>query len=374
MSTHKHRAIVSVTNDLATDQRVHKVCSFLQQQGYTVMLLGRRLPASLEIKRSYQTKRFRLVFNKGPLFYANYNLRLFCYLLFHKAEILVANDLDTLWANAAIKRLRPSCKLVYDSHEYFTEVPELLNRPRVKTIWEKIERRNLPKADFCYTVNDAIAKRYEEKYKKKFLVVRNVAPTWHQPKKLLTKAELGIPEGSFILIFQGAGINMHRGGEEMLKAMKDLPECTLLFVGDGDAVPYLKEEVKKQGLTNVLFFGKRPYEELLNFTYHADLGLSLDQATNLNYALSLPNKVFDYIQTATPILASSMQEVKKLIDTHQIGMTLDEITPKSLVKSIQNILNNKELYQRWKANCKQAGQVETWEEEVKKLHKIYPKK
>src|SRR5690554_8125741 len=81
------KIIVSVTNDLYTDQRVHKVCSFLYENKYDVLLVGRKLKDSQEITdRSYEVKRFKLLFNKGALFYANYNLRLFLFLLFNKAR------------------------------------------------------------------------------------------------------------------------------------------------------------------------------------------------------------------------------------------------------------------------------------------------
>ena len=55
--------IVSVTNDLCTDQRVAKVCQFLVDQGYKVTLVGRKLPSSWELMVPYTIKRFNLIFN-----------------------------------------------------------------------------------------------------------------------------------------------------------------------------------------------------------------------------------------------------------------------------------------------------------------------
>src|SRR5690554_8002629 len=88
------KIIVSVTNDLYTDQRVHKVCSFLHDNGYQVLLVGRKLKDSQPITdRHYSIKRFKLVFTRGALFYANYNMRLFWFLLFSKFDVLLSNDL-----------------------------------------------------------------------------------------------------------------------------------------------------------------------------------------------------------------------------------------------------------------------------------------
>ncbi|MEI6816607.1 MAG: hypothetical protein WCL14_08345 [Bacteroidota bacterium] len=135
------KAIVSVTNDLSTDQRVHKVCEFLTDQGIAVTLVGRIQKASLPLdKRNYQTKRLKLWKEKGSLFYAFYNIRLFFFLMFHKADLLVANDLDTLLANYLVSKIK-GIPIVYDSHEYYCGVPELLNRQRVKAVWHGIEKR-----------------------------------------------------------------------------------------------------------------------------------------------------------------------------------------------------------------------------------------
>ena len=110
--------IISVTNDLTTDQRVEKICDTLYENKYTITLIGRKLKNSTPISRKYKTQRMSLFFNKGFLFYAEYNIRLFLKLLFLKKDIVVANDLDTLLANYLISKLQ-SKRIIYDSHELF---------------------------------------------------------------------------------------------------------------------------------------------------------------------------------------------------------------------------------------------------------------
>ncbi len=365
------RVIVSVTNDLYTDQRVHKVCMFLMHQGYSVLLVGRMRKNSLPLDRPYQTHRMKLWFNKGPLFYSGYSIRLFWFLLFRKASVLVSNDLDSLLPNFLISKLKRST-LVYDTHEYFTEVPELVNRPKVQAVWEKIEGWIFPKLNQVYTVNHSIAKRYESKYGKKVAVVRNISPIWNA-SNLKSKADLGIPEHKFILIFQGAGINIDRGGEEAVLAMQLIENAVLLFVGDGDVIPTLKAMVVELHLEEkVQFIGKKPYSEMMNYTHHADLGLTLDKDTNLNYRFSLPNKVFDYMHTQTPILASDLVEVKKVVLENEIGMIIRGHSPVEIAADIQKIQANPTLLEKWKSNCLSASLRENWEKETEVLAQIYP--
>lgn len=368
----KKRVIVSVINDLNTDQRVHKVCTYIQSRGYDVLLVGRKKRDSQVMEfRNYSTKRFAMLFEKGPMFYAFFNARLFFYLLFHKADILVANDLDTLLPNFLVSRLKRAA-LVYDSHEYFTEVPELISRPKVQAVWERIENWIFPKLDKVSTVNQSIANKYEEKYKVKLQVVRNVSPKYI-PDTSITRTDLGLPLEKTILIMQGAGLNIDRGIEEAIRAMPFLEACVLIIVGDGDVIPEMKILVESQQWQDkVKFFSKRPYRELMQFTQLADFGLSFDQPTNPNYLYSLPNKVFDYIHTETPIFCSNVVEVSRLVTNYNIGKVIDDFTPEHLAFSIQQCLSDKAMIATWKENCKRAAAIECWENEVEKLANFYP--
>lgn len=366
------RAIVSVTNDLYTDQRVHKVCLFLESQGFSVTLVGRKRNLSKELSfRTYTTKRFNLLFDKGAKFYAEYNFRLFWYLMFKKVDVLVANDLDTLLANYLASKFKPTTRLVYDSHEYFTEVPELIHRKKVKQIWEGIEGWIFPKLKTIYTVNDSISKLYSNKYQKEIKIVRNIAPRW-ESNNLKSKQELGIPENMKLIVLQGAGINIDRGAEEAVQAMKWVENAVLMIVGDGDVVHQLKKYVIDNQLDlKVLFFDKRPYHEMMNFTYYADLGLTLDKPTNINYRYSLPNKIFDYIQAGTPIIGTNLIEISKIVNEYGVGEIIHEFTPENLAFVLNSLLNDESRLTVLKENCSKAAKVLNWENEMQVLKEIY---
>lgn len=369
------KVIVSVINDLSTDQRVHKVCTTLHNMGFDVTLVGRRQRKSLPLeKRNYKTKRMFLLFEKGPLFYAEFQKRLFYYLLFHKADVLVSNDLDTLLPNYLNSRLKGS-NLVYDSHELFCEVPELQSSPTKKNIWKRIERWIFPKLKNVFTVNDSIAKIYSDEYHVDVKVVRNIPLLSNQNKlKKIGKKELGIPLDKKIIVLQGAGINIDRGSEEAVQAMQFVNNAILLIIGSGDVIQVLNQMVLDLKLSDkVLFIGKVPFEKLLQYTHHADLGLTLDKDSNINYRYSLPNKLFDYLHAGVPVLASDLVEIKKIITDHSIGDCIDNHDPKHIADKINSILNDDEKLQLWKKNCKIAAAKLNWEIEEQQLISVYSK-
>jgi len=364
------RIVVSATNDLVTDQRVDRICTTLSQHNYKVILIGRQFYSSTPLNRSYMTYRFKLIFNKGPLFYAEYNIRLFFKLLFMKSNILLANDLDTLLANFLASKFLKT-KLVYDSHELFTEVPELIHRPFIQKIWLTIEKFIVPKLKNMYTVNGSIASIYAKKYAINVDIIRNIALKINI-KPPSTNFIEKVKKGKRMLILQGSGINIDRGAEEAVEMMQYIENTILYIIGSGDVFTLLKEKRKSLKLEEkVIILDKMPYNKLLEYTKVADLGLSLDKKTNLNYEYSLPNKIFDYIQCNTPILASNRKEVASLIAKNNIGKIIPSHNPHKLAKIVNEILANKKEYDTWKENLKKAAEIYNWENESKKLIEIY---
>ena len=356
------KAIVSVINDLVTDRRVHKTCMVLHEQGFEVILVGRVLKNSLLLdKRVYHTHRMKLWFTKGVAFYAEFTLRLFFFLQKNKADLLVANDLDTLLPNYYFSKRR-KCALIYDSHEIFCEVPELKETPLKKKIWASIEKAIVPKLTYCITVNQSIANWFTEKYKTLFKVVRNI-PDKITVNKIKTRTELNLPTDKKIILLQGAGINIQRGAEEAVDAMHYVDNAILLIIGGGDVIEQLAVISQQSTLKDkVMMLPKMKPEELYQYTCNADIGLSLDKATNINYQYSLPNKLFDYVYAGIPVLASPLKEIKSFIDKYKVGVCIEQHDAKHIADKINYMLSADD-YATWKANTKIAAQENSWEKE-----------
>lgn len=326
---------------------------------------------SRPIDRPYKTKRFKLIFNKGVLFYAEYNLRLFFFLLFRKHDIYHANDLDTLlpmWLISSIHRK----KLVYDTHEYFTGVPEIQNRYFVKKVWSGIEKFLFPKVKHVFTVNESISELYFKEYKSRPLVIRNL-PEKIIINKLKSRKDLGLPENKKVVILQGSGINIHRGAEELLEAIAIQDKLFLCVVGKGDVINNLKKRSSKPDLiSKVLFVDALPYEKMMQYTINADVGVSLDKPNNLNYLNSLPNKVFDYLKVGIPIVCSDLVELSKIINIYNCGILIKNHQPKSILTALNSVLDEKN-YSIFKAAALKVNNELNWENESESLINCYKK-
>lgn len=313
-------------------------------------------------------RRFYLIFKRGFLFYAFFNIRLFFFLLTRKGPaILLANDLDTLAANLMVSRLR-GWTLIYDSHEYFTEVPELIDRNFVRKFWIRMEKILVPRVDFAYTVNDTLAKMYSAKYGKKFAAVRNV------PDRNTRLEDYRLPEiaeNKKIILYQGA-VNKDRGIETMIQLIPQFGDVIFIIAGDGDIINDLKEMVWKMNLTEKVFFTGRldPYR-LKSLSRQAHVGISLERKTNLNYYYALPNKLFDYIQAGIPVVCSSFPEMKKIVDGHKTGIVVNPDDEDEIVNAIGECLYDAKKRALWSANCEKAAGILNWENEQKLLISIY---
>lgn len=362
MEQTKKRVIVCSTSDYAADYRLYKTTLSLTQLGFEVIRVGRHRKGYLH-QEDEGIRIMKLIFEKRSPFYLEMNIRLFLFLFFSRCHIIYSVDLDTLpgcWLAAMLRRK----KLVFDSHEYFPEVPELKDRPLIKSIWLRLERLFVPGIHLGITVCQSIASIYKDKYGRPFYVVRNI-PLGKRTQPSMNPSSSTRP---FTLLYQGA-VNEGRGLEPMIEAMPYLPQCRLVIVGDGPIAQQIKELVSKKELNDqVVFEGKKPFDQLPVYMANADLGLVLLENKGLNYYYALPNRLFDFIQAGLPILAMDFPEMAAIVNGYQVGLCVDHMEPEKLAHIIDQIIQDPEQLATWRKNMSHATKELTWEHEFEVLH------
>ncbi len=365
----KKRITVSVISDLATDQRVIRISHTLQQMGFEVHVIARCFTNSLPLESyAFSATRIRCYFNKGILQYAEFMTKLFTRLLFIKTDYLLSNDLDTLLPNYLISKLRNK-RLFYDTHEYFTGVPELSHSHTKRKVWKKLEDLIFPKLSTVYTVNESVKNEYQREYNIPIAVVRNVPVS-----KPVIKAPMPAHwVGKIVLLAQGAGFNEGRSCIEMVEALPLLDErFHLVFIGGGNQWDVLKKRRTELALESRFdLFEKMLPSQLRTFTPLAQLGISLDSFTDKNCLFNLPNKIFDYLQAGVPIFATAIPEIKRIVDEYNCGICITDTSPQHIAATIGSLFSNEALYQMLKANAAKASKELCWENEAAKLIAIY---
>ncbi|MEZ4988642.1 MAG: glycosyltransferase [Saprospiraceae bacterium] len=357
------RIICTVTNDLSHDQRMMRICDSLQKAGYSVLLVGRKRPSSPTLPPlSFATHRLSCWFQQGKLFYLEYNLRLLWFLLWQRFHLINAVDLDTLLPAYLVSRLKDR-PCVYDAHEYFTEVPEVVRRPHVQRVWEGLARWLIPRLSLAYTVGPALARVLSDRYGIPFAVVRNVP---------YSKAPSASPPPAVgVLLYQGM-LNEGRGLETALAALHLLPACRLILAGDGDIRDRLTKMAQDLGVSDrVDFKGFVPPSDLPALTATAWLGLNLLEQRSLSYYYSLANKAFDYISAGIPSVQMDFPEYRAIQEQYRPFLLLPELEATALASHIQQLIDTPATYQQLATNCRAAAKNLCWEQEEEHLLSFY---
>lgn len=368
------RIIATVSNNIASDQRLIKVGTTLQKNGYNFYLIGtkhRGVPLLNHIP--FKTKRLSVFFGRNFLFYTELQIRLFFQLLREdkKNSVLLANDLDTLLPVYVVARLTKT-PLVFDSHEIFSELPSLKKGSIQKKVWQFLEQKLVPKVKYMYTVSDSYKSFFQEKYGVQPKVIKNV-PFLVDDKKLITADENKDNQLStfkYKVIYQGA-INYSRGIDKMILAMQFLEDVVLWVVGSGPLLDDYKKLAKDKKVEDkVRFFGRVTPQELKMITPHADAGFSLEEDNGLSYKYALPNKLFDYAHAGIPVLGScDLPEVKNMIEKYQIGLVVENHEPEHIADKIKTLLKMDKA--QFKEGFQKAQAELNWQNQEAELLKIY---
>jgi hypothetical protein len=364
---------------------MQRICSSLARAGYQVELVGWERAASVPLgPQAYAQHRLRGWFQRGKLFYIEYNIRLFLYLLRRRADLWGCADLDAALPTWARARLGAQ-PFAYDAHELFTEVPEVIGRRQVQRAWQAVENFIVPRAQLRYTVGAALARLFGQRHPGcSFGVVRNVpvgvGANENEMELGKQKQQAPISQvlsaiGQPILLYQGV-LNVGRGLAQLLDAMPLVP-ARLVICGEGDCSAELRAQAQRLGLLasgQVEFLGYVLPAQLRHLTAQATVGIMLLENTGLSYYYSLANKFFDYVQAGIPQLCIDFPEYRALNEQHEVAELVPDLAAATLAAGLARLLPGGRPgahYHRLAANCHQARTEWNWQQEEKVLISLY---
>ncbi len=355
--------VFTVTNELNYDQRMIRICNSLSEDGFNIILIGAVFNNSLALNlQKFDQKRIYCIFKKGILFYLEFNLRLFFKLLFLKTDAICCIDLDTITPVYFAGKLKRKI-LIYDAHEYFSQMKEVISRKNIYAFWHTVEKYFVPRFENGYTVGYSIAKEFKQLYGVNYSVIMNTP-------KLIENKTLPVDEKKKIIIYQGA-VNHARGLELLIPAMKEVA-AELHIYGDGNIMQEIKSLILENNLSQkVLLKEKVSPAELSNITATGFIGINLVEHTGLNQYYSLANKFFDYIHAEIPQVTMNFPEYKKINDEFEVAILIDDLQIISIQQALNKLLHDASLYHQLRLNCIKAKQLYNWQHEEKKLKQFY---
>lgn len=281
-------------------------------------------------------------------------------------DVIYSNDLDTLLAGVILKK-RCGSKLIYDSHELFTE--QFVNRSKEwKNYFARMEGRLIKEADAVITVNPSIARELSERYGiKELQVIYNCC-------KLASKIVSARPpfkaNGKKIILYHGR-FDIRRGLEELIEAFKYVKDAVLVLRGSGPLENYLRKQAADNLKRKVYFLPPVPVEKIIEESAWADAGIITYIPDCLNNFYSTPNKLFEYMMAGLALLASDLPELKRIIAGEELGCVFDPRNPRDIAEKINTLVSDGEALKKAKINSRNAAQKKyNWENESRKLLEI----
>jgi len=289
-------------------------------------------------------------------------------------DYIHAHDLDALLA-AILYLRKKETKVIYDSHEYYTESAGLGSRRLTRFVWKLIERYCIVRAHHVITVNDSIASLLQASYKlnRTPTVVRNFTDL--KPAGDITEANISqafrLQEQCEILLLYHGTIREGRGLDLLFDLIRKNKRYGAIICGNGHLHDHYQQLAEKYDINGrLLFTGYINSAEFLKLAGIADIGYCYIEPIVTSYYFSLPNKLSEYAQAGLPIVASDLPEITKIVNEYKLGAIIPPglQSSRELESAVMDILESLDQY---KLNAQSSRTVLSWKSECNQLLNVY---
>jgi glycosyltransferase involved in cell wall biosynthesis len=351
------KVLVISFSDLTHDARVSRQVDFVKQNyKVTVAAYGGKENNGYKLIRIEKTKftltlklitSFALIFRFFEKAYSLlYQYKPLIEKLNESFDVVIANDVESLPLAYALNQ---KVKVIFDAHEYAPRHFEdrLIWRIFFQSFNIYLCKKYIPLVDAMTTVGKGLANEYEKNFGVKSTIITNA--TWHQELN-----PTPVEEDKIKLIHHG-GSTPSRKLELMIDMMRHLDNRftldLILIVPQmassktSNYINHLKQLARTD--TRIRFLPPLRSEELVPFLNNYDIGVFLLPPVNFNYANTLPNKLFDFIQARLAIAIGPTPEMAELVNRYDIGVVSEDFTPLKLAIKVNSITKEKlEVFKR----------------------------
>ena len=361
-SSTRPQVLLAILTDLSVDHRCHKWAVSLREAGYEPVIFCDKPLHPLgsawdgfDVRILTRGSHMRRFFPTFLEFFAKLLPELFR----SRARVWISLDAPPLFWLALWGKVLGRT-VVYDSHELYLETPLVRSRPSRRLFWTLWEDGGFALIRRGVTVSPLILGRLRSRHPGvRFHLLPNMprrpeafAPAPPSPATLR-------PGEPVRLVYQG-GLRAASGLPELFIALSTRPGFTLDVYGGGGEDAALRAAARAEGLEGrVRFHGTIPFEELPAKMAAAQIGVHLVQPVCDSFALTLSNKIFDYVQAGLPVLFSENPAHRKLLEEHPVGLSADAFSPEAVGRALDRLVADYDMHA---AACRTARARWHWKE------------
>jgi len=251
-------------------------------------------------------------------------------------DLIIANDIEALPLAFDID---PNANVLFDAHEYAPRHFEdkLSWRIFFQPFNFYLCKKYIPKVKAMTTVGTGLANEYHKHFSVDPVIITN-ATAYHE---IVPSA---MRPNTIRMIHHG-GATVSRKLELMIELMRHLEErftLDLMLIVPELASSKTKNYINRlrtlaDGDPRIRFLPPVKSLEIVAFINRYDMGLFLLPPINFNYANTLPNKLFDFIQARLGIAIGPTPEMAEIVNSYKIGVVSRDFSPESLAFELNKL-------------------------------------
>jgi glycosyltransferase involved in cell wall biosynthesis len=281
------------------EPRIRKEATTLLRAGYEVHAIlwdrDRAFPA-VETSDGLRIHRFQLRAPEGRSELAFLLPRWWSFLagqiLALRPAVVHAVDFDTMIAAYPACRIA-GARIVYDIFDFYADMVTVAISPRLRSLLAGAERRAIRRADAVITPDLRRRAQFGTAIPRRLVEIQNVPERRDLPRSL--------KESDRFIVFYGGMIAKDRGLVDLVAAC-EATGAVLLVAGHGPDEAELLTDLESSPAASYL--GTIPYEEVLERTAASGAVAALYDPRVPNNRFAAPNKVFEAMMLARPVLVS----------------------------------------------------------------------